>query len=338
RLTFADIRNQSNQIANVLTGLGIKRGDPVMLVLPRLTLWQAAYIGALKMGALVIPCDARLREQDLVYRANHAEAVAIIAGPDSAEMIADLRASCPSLKHYLIAGGARGGWMSLRDAMNHATMAFAPVRSLSNEPAICYYTSGTSKEPKAVLHSHSYIYAQQLTAALWLDLKAGDVHWTTSGTGSAKAAYGLIFGPWMNGATTFMYNGPAEARKQLDLLRRYRITTFCAPPTEYRRLISEEPGKHPLPGLRHCTATGEPLNAETVEAWRDRYNVTIHDGYGQTETGLIVANLPIMEVRPGSIGRPFPGFDVRVVAENLSECYVGVIGEVAIRVIPQRPP
>jgi acyl-coenzyme A synthetase/AMP-(fatty) acid ligase len=338
RLTFADIRNQSNQIANVLTGLGIKRGDPVMLVLPRITLWQGAYIGALKIGALVIPCDAGLRERDLIYRANHAGAVVIIAGPGSVEMIADLRTECPSLRHYLVAGSARAGWVSLRDAMNHATMAFAPVRSLSNEPAICYYTSGTSKDPKAVLHSHSYIYTQRLGGSLWLDLKPGETHWTTSDTGWAKAAYGLIFGPWMNGVTTFMYNGPADAPKQLELLSRYQIKTFCATPSEYRMLIAEDSAKNPLPSLRHCTAGGEPLNSEVVEGWRHRYHLTIHDGYGQTETGIIVANLPMMEVKPGSMGRPFPGFDVRVVAENLSECYVDMVGEVAIRVVPQRPP
>lgn len=338
RLTFADIRNQSNQIANVLTGLGIKRGDPVMIALPRLTLWQAAYVGVLKIGGLVIPCDPMLREKDLIYRANHSEAVAIIAGPDNAEMILDLRSGCPSLKHFLIAGSARNGWVSLRDAMNHATMAFTPVRTWSNEPAICYYTSGTSRDPKAVLHSHSYIYAQRYTGSLWLDLKPGGVHWTISDTGWAKAAYGMIFGPWMNGATTFMYKGVAEPLKELELIRRYGIETVCAPPTEFRILVKEDLERYPLPTLRHCTASGEPLNPEVIKAWQDRYKLTIHDGYGQTEAGMVAANLPIMEVRPGSMGRPFPGLDVRVVAENLSECYVEMVGEVAIRVIPQRPP
>jgi acyl-coenzyme A synthetase/AMP-(fatty) acid ligase len=338
RLTFADIRNQSNRIANVLTGLGIKRGDPVMLALPRLTLWQAAYVAALKVGALVIPCDATLREKDLIYRANHSQAVAIISAGDNAEMIVDLRTECPSLKHYLIAGSARSGWVSLRDAMNQATMAFAPVRTASNEPAICYYTSGTTSEPKAVLHTQSYIYVQRYIGSLWLDLKPDGLHWTTADTGWAKAAYGVIFGPWMNSASVFMYKGPPDPQKQLELLRRYNIETFCAPPTEYRMLLKENLEKHPLPSLRHCTAAGEPLNAEVIRAWHDRYNVTIHDGYGQTEAGIVAANLPIMEVKPGSIGRPFPGLDVQVVADNLSECYVDMVGEVAIRVVPKRPP
>jgi len=338
RLRYADIRSQSNQIANVLTGLGVKRGDPVMIVLPRLTLWQAAYVGALKIGAMVIPCDSRLQDKDLICRANHSGAVAIIAGPESAEMIVDLRTDCPSLQHYLIAGSARSGWVSLRDSMNQATMAFSPVRTWSNEPAICYYTSGTSNDPKAVLHSHSYIYVQSLTGSLWLDLKPGGVHWSSADTGWAKAAYGVIFGPWMNAATAFMYKGPSEPQKQIQLLRRYNIATFCAPPAEFRMLLKEDLEKHPLPALRHCTAAGEPLNPQAITAWQDRLNLTIHDGYGQTETGIAAANLPILEVKPGSMGRPFPGIEVRVVAENLSECYVDMVGEIAIRVVPQRPP
>jgi acyl-coenzyme A synthetase/AMP-(fatty) acid ligase len=338
RLRYADIRSQSNQIANVLTGLGVKRGDPVMIVLPRLTLWQAAYVGALKIGAMVIPCDSRLRDKDLIYRANHSGAVAIIAGPESAEMIVDLRSDCPSLQHYLIAGSARSGWVSLRDSMNQATMAFSPVRTWSNEPAICYYTSGTSNEPKAVLHSHSYIYVQSLTGSLWLDLKPGGVHWSIADTGWAKAAYGVIFGPWMNSATAFMYKGPSDPQKQIQMLRRYDIATLCAPPGEYRALLKEDLEKYPLPALRHCTAAGEPLNPQVITSWKDRLNLTIHDGYGQTETGIVAANLPILEVKPGSMGRPFPGIEVRVVAENLSECYVDMVGEIAIRVVPQRPP
>src|SRR5580704_16994618 len=174
RLTFADIRNQSNRIANVLTELGIRRGDPVMLVLPRITLWQAVYVAALKAGAVVIPCVSMLREKDLVYRANHSEARAIIAGPGSAELIGDLRSQCPSLKHYLLAGSPRTGWSSLQDSLNRASAHFTLLHTKRTEPAICYYTSGTTKEPKAVLHGHAYIYAHRFTGSAWLDLRPSD--------------------------------------------------------------------------------------------------------------------------------------------------------------------
>jgi acyl-coenzyme A synthetase/AMP-(fatty) acid ligase len=338
RLTFADISEQSNRIANVLVGMGIKPRDPVMLVLPRITLWQVAYIGALKAGAMVIPCVSMLREKDLIYRANHAGARAVIAGLESADTIADVRDKCPSLEHYLLVGKARAGWTSLQESMLQASPRFTLVRTRSKEPAICYYTSGTTKEPKAVLHGHGYTYSHRFTGLNWLDLHDGDRHWTTSDTGWAKAAYGVLFGPWMNGVTTFMYNGRFEPKKELELLQRYKITTFCAPPTEYRMLVKEDLSDWKLPALRHCTGAGEPLNPEVIEIWRKHFDVTIHDGFGQTETIIVAANIPGVEVKPGSMGLPFPGHDVRVLDGNLNETKVGEVGQMAIRVKPDRPP
>jgi acyl-coenzyme A synthetase/AMP-(fatty) acid ligase len=338
RLTFADIAQQSKRIANVLASHGIKRGDAVMLVLPRITLWQAAYIGALRLGAIVIPCTAMLREKDLIYRANHSGARAIIASVDNASMIAELRKECPSVEQYLIAGAARSGWISLQEYMGNASAAFKPAATRSSEPAICYYTSGTTREPKAVLHSHGYTYSHRFTGTNWLDLRPGDIHWTTSDTGWAKAAYGALFGPWMNGVTTFMYNGRFEAAKELELLARYKVSTFCAPPTEYRILIKENLGDNLFPNLRHCTGAGEPLNPEVIDVWRDKLGLTIHDGYGQTETTILAANMPAMPVKPGSMGLPFPGHDVRVLNHELAETKTDEVGEIAVRVNPARPP
>ena len=338
RLTFADIAQQSRRIANVLAGHGIRRGDAVLLVLPRITLWQAAYIGALRLGAIVIPCTSMLRENDLVYRANHSGARAIIAGVENAAMIAELRKQCPSVEHYLIAGAARSGWISLQEYMGHASPAFKTANTKSSEPAICYYTSGTTKEPKAVLHSHGYTYSHRFTGLNWLDARPGDLHWTTSDTGWAKAAYGVLFGPWMNGVTTFMYNGRFDAAKELELIARYGVTTFCAPPTEYRILIKENLADYSFPKLRHCTGAGEPLNPEVIEVWRERLGLTIHDGYGQTETAILAANMPAMPVKPGSMGLPFPGHEVRVIDNEMAETEVDELGEIAVRISPERPP
>jgi medium-chain acyl-CoA synthetase len=338
RLTFADLKEQSNRIANVLSGLGIRKGDPILLVLPRITMWQAAYIGALKLGALVIPCTTMLREKDLVYRANHSGARAIIAAAASAEMIANLKKECRSLEHFLLAGSPRSGWKSLNEAMIFASPQFTPVRTRADEPALCYYTSGTTKNPKAVLHSHAYTFTHQFTGKFWLDLRDTDVHWTTSDTGWAKAAYGVLFGPWMNGVTTFMYNGRFDPKKELELLGRYRITTFCAPPTEYRMLVKEDLARYKFPALRHCTGAGEPLNPEVIEVWREHFKLAIHDGYGQTETIILAANIPGMAIRPGSMGFPFPGHDVHVVDENLNDAKDGEVGEIAVCVKPNRPP
>jgi len=338
RLTFADIRDQSNRIANALSAIGIRRRDPVLLALPRITMWQAAYVAGLKLGALVIPCTSMLREKDLIYRANHSGARVIIASPAAAEMVGDLKTQCPSLEHFMLAGTARTGWQSLNDAMLAASPRFTASHTAADEPAICYYTSGTTREPKAVLHSHAYTYSHRFTGLNWLGLDQTDRHWTTSDTGWAKAAYGVLFGPWMNGVATFMYNGRFEPKRELELMQRYRITSFCAPPTEYRMLVKHDLSGFPLPDLRHCTGAGEPLNPEVIEVWKDRYNLTIHDGYGQTESIILAANVPGMAVKPGSMGLPFPGHDLRVIGENLNETKDNELGELALRVKPERPP
>jgi medium-chain acyl-CoA synthetase len=338
RLCFGDIREQSNRIANVLVGLGVKPGDPVMIALPRITLWQAAYVGALKAGAIVIPCEPTLREKGLIYRANHSGAVAIIAAVESSDLVSDLRSQCPELKHYLVAGSPRSGWLGLRASMATASASFTPVRTRASDPAICLYTSGTTHEPKAVLHSHAYVWCHRYFGSDWLDVRPGGLHWSTADTGCAKAGYGVPFGPWMNGVAIFMYNGVLEPQKQMELLARYSIATLCATPTEYLRLLREDLAAHKLPALRHCTATGEVLNAEIINIWSDSFGLTIHDGYGQAETAIAIANAPRMKVKPGSIGRPFLGNDVRVLNAEGNEAGEGEIGEIAIRVSPERPP
>ena len=338
RLCFADIREQSNRIANVLTGLRVKPGDSVMIALPRITLWQAAYVGALKAGAIVIPCGAALREKDLVYRANHSGAAAIIAAVENADVISDLRSQCPALKHYLIAGSPRSGWLGLRDSMAKALAGYSPVRTRAGDPAICLYTSGTAHEPKAVLQSHAYTWCHRFIGSHWLGVRPRELHWGTADTGGARAGYGVLFGPWMNGVATFMYNGALEPQKQLELLARYSIATLCATPTEYLRLMREDLASHKLPALRHCTATGEALNAEIIGVWHESFGLTIHDGYGQAETTIAVANVPGMEVKAGSMGQPFLGHDVRVLGAEGKEAGDGEIGEIAIRINPERPP
>ena len=339
RLCFADIREQSGRIANVLAGLGVGPGAPVIVALPRIALWQAACVGVLKAGAIVIPVGAALRERDLIRRANHCAAVAIIAAVEHAELIGDLRKQCPSLRHFIIAGSPRSGWLGLRDSMAKASAAFSPVRTHSSDPAVCLYTSGSAaREPRATLHSHAYVFSQRHVASRWLAVRPGELHWSTADTGSAAAGWGLLFGPWMNGAATFMYKGGLEPRKQMELLARYPIATLCATPVQYLQLLHDGLASLKPAALRHCTATGEPLNAELVEAWRDRFGLTIHEGYGQAETSIVAAHLPGTEVRAGSMGRPLPGIDVRVLGAGDKETGDREVGEIAIRMSPERPP
>jgi len=223
------------------------------------------------------------------------------------------------------------GWTSFRQSLRDAPRSFERVFTRSDDPAICIYTSGTTKEPKAVLHAHSYTLAHHVTGEAWLDLRRTDLHWTTSDTGWAKAAWGVLFGPWNLGVPVLMYNGRFEPKKELQLLERHQVTTFCAPPTEYRMLVKEDLARFDLSKLRHCTGAGEPLNPEVIEQWKKAYGLTIHDGYGQSETVLLVGNLAGLPVRPGSMGKPAPGHDVRVIDESGDEAPVGEVGEVALR-------
>jgi len=331
RYTFWDLAQKSRRFANALRGLGVGRGDPVMIMLRRVPEWQIAFLGALRLGALVIPCTSQLRAKDIAYRANHSEAKAIVTTADNRDLIESVGAECPTLRVRISVGGAPKGWTGFDEALRTASRSLERVDTAANEPAICFYTSGTTKDPKAVLHAHSYTLAHRITGESWLDVRRTDLHWTTSDTGWAKAAWGLLFGPWNHGVPVLMYDGRFDPKRELELLEKHEVTTFCAPPTEYRLLVKEDLSRYDLRKLRHCTGAGEPLNPEVIEQWKRAYGLTIHDGYGQTETILLVGNLKGLPVRPGSMGKASPGHDVRVIDEAGQEAAVGEVGEVALR-------
>ena len=330
RWTFWDLKQRTNRFMNALAGLGVRRGDPVMVMLPRVPEWQVAVIGALKLGALVIPCTASLRAKDIAYRARHSGARAIVTGLEQVPEVTAL-GEAPELTVRIALGGAPAGWHDFEALVARASSGGVPARTRTSEPALCFYTSGTTKDPKAVLHTHAYPFAHRWTGEYWLDLQRTDLHWTTSDTGWAKAAYGVLFGPWMNGVPVFMYHGRFDPERELDLLERYEVSVFCAPPTEYRLLVKQDLKRRRLPRLRHCTGAGEPLNPEVIHAWHDALGLFIHDGYGQTETIVLAANLPSLPIRPGSMGKPFPGHDLRVIGEDGGELAPGEVGDLALR-------
>ena len=330
RWTFWDLKQRTNRFMNALAGLGVRRGDPVMVMLPRVPEWQVAVIGALKLGALVIPCTASLRAKDIAYRARHSGARAIVTGLEQVPEVTAL-GEAPELTVRIALGGAPAGWHDFEALVARASSGGVPARTRTSEPALCFYTSGTTRDPKAVLHTHAYPFAHRWTGEYWLDLQRTDLHWTTSDTGWAKAAYGVLFGPWMNGVPVFMYHGRFDPERELDLLERYEVSVFCAPPTEYRLLVKQDLKRRRLPRLRHCTGAGEPLNPEVIHAWHDALGLFIHDGYGQTETIVLAANLPSLPIRPGSMGKPFPGHDLRVIGEDGGELAPGEVGDLALR-------
>jgi acetyl-CoA synthetase/medium-chain acyl-CoA synthetase len=328
RHTFWDVKLASNRVMNALAGLGVGRGDPVLVMLPRVPAWQATIVGALKLGALVIPCTASLRAKDIAYRARHSGARAIVT---TVEQVGEVDAAdVPELSVRIALGGAPAGWLDFDRVCERAATTAVPARTRTDEPALCFYTSGTTKEPKAVLHTHGYTFAHRHTGEYWYDLRRTDLHWATSDTGWAKAAWGVLYGPWMLGVPVLMYDGRFDPERELDLLERYEVSVFCAAPTEYRLLVKQDLGRRRLPRLRHCTGAGEPLNPEVIHTWHDATGLLIHDGYGQTETQLLAANLPCLPVRPGSMGKPFPGHDVRVIGDDGAELPPGEVGDLAL--------
>ena len=331
RWTFWDLKQASNRFMNALAGLGVPSGAPLLVMLPRVPAWQVAVVGGLKHGAIVIPCTASLRAKDVAYRARHSGARAIVTAIDLVPEVEAALADIPGLDVRIALGGAPPGWHDFDAILARAAATGVPARTRTDAPALCFYTSGTTKEPKAVLHTHAYVFAHRYTGDYWLDLQRTDLHWTTSDTGWAKAAYGVLFGPWMNGVPVFMFNGRFDPEREFDLLARYEVSVFCAPPTEYRLLVKQDLARWRLPRLRHCAGAGEPLNPEVIHAWHDTFGLLIHDGYGQTETTLLAANLPGLPIRPGSMGKPFPGHDVRVIGDDGEEVGADDVGDLAVR-------
>jgi acetyl-CoA synthetase/medium-chain acyl-CoA synthetase len=335
RLSFAQVARGSNRVAHLLRQLGIGPGQPLIAMLPRVPEWQLLVVGALKVGALVIPSSTILRPKDVAYRARHSGAVAIATLGEQAGDVDAVRGELAGVRHFLALVGederAPEGWIDLRAALATAPdddSAGRPTRA--SDPALVYYTSGTTGPPKAVLHNHAYTYAQRHTALVWHGVRDGDRLWTTSDTGWAKAAYGVIFGPWSAGVEVFLHHGRFEAARELELLAEVAPQVFCAPPTEFRLLVKEDLSGLRLPRLRECVSAGEPLNPEVIRAWREATGITIRDGYGQTETILLVGNFPGVPVRPGSMGLPMPGHRVEVIDESGEVLPPGEVGDIAI--------
>jgi acyl-coenzyme A synthetase/AMP-(fatty) acid ligase len=328
---FAEIAALTRTWAGALRDLGIGKGDRVIVLLPKIPAWLFAMVALDRLGAVVIPCSEQLRANDLAFRATHGEATAIIAHASNRAEVDALREAAPRLAQYLLVGANAPGWETL-DARVAAADEFAGNPTRADEMAYIVYTSGTTKDPKGVVHAHAYTFAKRMQARVWLDAKPGDLVWSTAGTGWAKSLWNVLLGPWSCGAAIVLDAGGFEAAKRLDAIRDLGVTVLCQAPTEYRieaKLEYLSDWKMPL--LRHCVSAGEPLNPEVLARWHDAFGLTILDGYGQTENSLIVANVPGMVVRPGSMGKPTPGHDVEVVDAAGHPAAAGEVGDIGVR-------
>ena len=255
--------------------------------------------------------------------------------------VEEAAAGCPDLKYLSVVGEEKRGWLSFQAQVDSASAHFeAEEPTKSSDSLLIYFTSGTVGYPKMVLHTQaSCAIGHTLSAKYWHDLKSTDLQWTLSDTGWAKAAYGKLFGQWTLGAAVMQHDarGRFDAALTLQMLETYGVTSFCAPPTAYRMMVLEDLTKYDLSNLRHCTGAGEPLNPEVMKQWESGTGLTIYDGYGQTETVLLVGNFRCLPVRPGSMGKPVPGFTIGVVDEQGDEVPVGEEGQIAVKIKPERP-
>jgi acyl-coenzyme A synthetase/AMP-(fatty) acid ligase len=326
RFAFADISRLSNRFANLLSRHGVKKGDRVLVMLPRIPEWQIVMVGCLKLGAIPVPCITMLTERDIAYRAEHSRAVGAITTSANIEKFAGTH---PLLARVSVGGGQ--GWLDFEQSLHDCPDQFAPVEMAADEPAIIYYTSGSTGHPKGVTHAARGLFAWRVSAWHWLDLTERDVIWCTADTGWSKAGTSILFGPWSCGTAVLFYDGPFEPAKRFELLKRYGVTVFCAAATELRRLILEDVTKWDLSTLRLTISAGESVNPEILKQWERLTGTPLLEAYGQTETLMTVLNYPCMRVKPGSMGRALPGTEVAVVGSDNRLLPPGDPGTLAIK-------
>jgi acetyl-CoA synthetase len=339
KFTFWDLMRLSNQITNMLIKYGVNKGDRVMIMLPRVPEWWTATIALIKRGAVYVPAPTMLTAKDLKYRINLADIKMIITSEEHADKIDEVAKECPSLTCKLMIDGKRKGWISYPVELDYPAPVSAKLVNLpsmkktkSTDPLVIFFTSGTTGEPKMVVHEQSYPLGHIVTARFWHDLRTNDLHFTLSDTGWAKSAWGKFYGQWIEGSAIFVYDirSRFNATEILPLIEKYGITTFCCPPTIYRMLILADLDKFDFTELRHCVSAGEPLNPEVIKAWKDTTGLTIYEGYGQTETVLCIGTFPGMVPKFGSMGRPSPGWHIELHDDHGKPVGIHEEGRIAI--------
>ena len=306
KISFSEMAQRSNRVANYLRSLGVRRGDRLLLMLPnRVELWELI-LASIKLGAVMVPTTMLVSGDDLADRLQRGAIRHVVAQASEAPKFA-ARASGIT---YISVGGRVDGWHAFEDSAGTDAGFVPDGPTPAADPLLLYFTSGTTSKPKLVLHSHRSYPVGHLSTMYWIGLKQGDVHWNISSPGWAKHAWSCFFAPWNAGATVFVYNyARFSARDCLETIARCGVTSLCAPPTVWRMLIQENLAAFKVP-LRELVSAGEPLNPEVIDQVERAWGIRIRDGYGQTETTAQVGNTPGQPVKPGSMGRPLPGYRI----------------------------
>lgn len=332
--TFDQISTLSNQAANVFAESGLKKGDKVMLILKRHYEYWYTILALHKLGAVVVPATHMLTVKDIDYRVNSAGIKAVVCTPEGsvADAVLEARDTCPTLTHLFTVRETRDGFVNLTEEISKAPEDFERVEIETEDPMLLYFTSGTTGYPKAVIHDYSYPLTHIVTARHWQNVTPGGLHLTVAETGWAKAAWGKLYGQWLVGSAVMVYDFDKFVPEDLlRVIEKYKVTTFCAPPTIYRIFVKHELDKYDLSSLRYVTNAGEALNPEIYKQFYKATGLRLMEGYGQTETTLLIANLVGSTEKVGSMGKPNPLYDVALMDEEGNFLGPDEVGEFVVR-------
>ena len=354
RATFAQLKEQSDQAASYLQSLGIGKNDPVMLILKRRYEWWIVMLALCKIGAIVIPATHMLTKKDIIYRNTRASVKAIIC-VDDAYVVGQIQAAMsesPTVKAVVVIGDTSHtseashtshpsntcfhDWQTeWRQAPKFVRPAFV---NTNDDTMLMYFTSGTSGEPKMVAHDYLYAMGHLSTGVFWHNLHEGSLHLTVADTGWGKAVWGKFYGQWFAGATVFVFDHEKfNADTLLRQIEKYRVTSFCAPPTIYRFMIREDLSRYDLSSLEYCCTAGEALNPAVFDKFYEKTGIKMMEGFGQTETTMTLGTFPWMEPKPGSMGIPNAQYDIALVRADGTLCEDGEKGEIVVRVGDKKP-
>lgn len=335
--TFSQMKKYSDKAANFFKASGIGKGDPVMLILKRRYEFWFCILALNKIGAITIPATHLLSPKDIVYRNNAANVKMIVCVPEDQviQHVEEAEDKSPILKVKALIGRNREGWLNFNSEIEHSSDLLSrpegPDAPVNEDTMLLYFTSGTTGMPKMVCHNYVYPLGHILTAKYWQNVQKNGLHFTIADTGWAKSAWGKLYGQWLAGSAVMTYDfDKFVPEKIMEVIEKYKVTTFCAPPTIYRFLIKEDLTKFDLSALKYCVVAGEPLNPEVFKQFKEATGIKLMEGYGQTECTVAMATYSWMEPKPGSMGKPSPGYRIDLHDDEGNSCEIGEEGQIVI--------